>query len=444
VVQPEQGELTSRAGRLHRDLLAIFRAAVDASGATRLLESALASPEHRDALSRPLHVLSVGKASGSMASVLDRAESAEVVAGLAIGPAPDSIRWSKTSWLESSHPVPDRRSVEAGRRALALAREVPADHLLLVLLSGGASSLMAVPKSGITLEDKRETTGRLLRAGAAIDSLNTVRKHLSAIKGGQLAAAATAPVLTLAISDVIGDDLSLIGSGPTVADPSTYSDALVVLERFGGVGAYPPAVVALLEAGARGEVPETPKPGDARLANSVVRVIGSRVSAARGAAAMATSLGYTTVVCDDPVTGIAREAGPRFLSDAMRTLGRVNTPTCILATGETTVRVVGGGRGGRNQEVALSAAAAVARVGQPAALLSAGTDGIDGPTDAAGAICDFTSIDRAIYAGLRTPDAYLSDNDAYRFFEALGDLVITGPTGTNVGDILVLLVQPTA
>jgi glycerate 2-kinase len=444
VVQPEQGELTSSVGRLHRDLAAIYRAAVEASSATRLLESALASPDHRAALSHPLHVLSVGKASASMAAVLDRAPSAGVVSGLAIGLAPAAPQRLKTPWLESSHPVPDDRSLEAGQRALALARAVPAEHLLLVLLSGGASSMMVVPSRGITLADKRETTTCLLRAGADIDALNTVRKHLSAIKGGQLAAAASAPVLTLAISDVVGDDLSLIGSGPTVADPSTYADALSVLARFGGLRVFPPSVVALIEAGARGERPETPKPGDARLANSVARVIGSRMTAALGAATMAESLGYSTTVWEEPVTGLAREAGPRFMAGARRALGRVEAPTCLIATGETTVRVVGRGRGGRNQEVALSAAAAVSGLNHPAALLSAGTDGVDGPTDAAGAICDSTTIDRAIHAGLRPPDWYLTDNDAYRYFDALGDLVVTGPTGTNVGDIMVLLVVPTS
>lgn len=444
MVQSEQGELTFHASRLHRDLNAIFRAGIDASSPTRLLESALASSEHQAFLSRPLHVLSVGKASAPMAVALDQAASRMVIAGLAIGHGSGPALSPKTAWLASSHPVPDDRSLQAARRALALARHVPDDHGLLLLLSGGASSLMAMPVPGISLGDKRETTRRLLLSGAGIDALNTVRKHLSAIKGGQLAVATPAPVLTLAMSDVTSDDLSLIGSGPTVADPSTFSDALAILARFGGLAAFPPAVVALLEAGARGERPETPKPGDPRLAHSVARVIGSRATAAAGAAAVARSLGYRTTVCPEPVTGIAREAGPRFLADARRALGRVETPACIIATGETTVLVTGSGRGGRNQEVALSVATTMSSLDGPAALLSGGTDGIDGPTEAAGAICDSTTIDRARRAGLPTPDDYLADNDAYRFFDALGDLVVTGPTGTNVGDILVLLVWPTS
>lgn len=442
MVQSTNGELTSRIDRLRRDLTAIFRAALDASDATRLVDSALAIPAHRAFVSRPVHVLGVGKASAQMAAALTRTPPVTVAGGLVVGPAPQPQPTPGLAFVEGSHPVPDERSLEAGRRSLAFVRGLSADDRLLVLLSGGASSLMAVPRAGLTLADKRETTRRLLLAGADIDALNTVRKHLSGVKGGQLAAATAASVLTLAVSDVIGDDLSLIGSGPTVPDPSTFHDALSLLARFGGAEAFPPAVVALLQAGVRGDLPETPKPGDPRLARQTARVVGSRATAAAGAAAMAESLGYRTVVRVGPVAGLAREAGPRFVADATGELGSVETPTCVIATGETTVRVVGTGRGGRNQEVALSAAAHLARLDAPAALLSGGTDGIDGPTDAAGAVCDVTTIERARRAGLKAPDDYLADNDAYHFFDALGDLVITGPTGTNVGDIVILLLVP--
>ncbi len=442
MVQPANGELTVVTARLRRDLVAIFRASLDASHATRLVASALSSPEHRTFLSRPVHVLGVGKASAPMAAALARTPSVTLASGLVIGPGHGPALPPGMAWCEGAHPVPDERSVEAGRRALAFVRGVPADGRLLVLLSGGASSLMAVPVPGLTLAAKRETTRRLLLAGADIDALNTVRKHLSAIKGGQLAAATAAPVLTLAVSDVVGDDLSLIGSGPTVGDPSRFGDALALLARFGGVGTFPPEVVEVLRAGARGDLPETPKPGDPRLARQAARVVGSRNTAAAGAAATAESLGYRTFVRAEPVVGPAREAGPRFVADAMLALGPVEAPACVIATGETTVRVSGSGRGGRNQEVALSAASRLPGLGAAAALLSGGTDGIDGPTDAAGALCDTATIERARRAGLKTADAYLDDNDAYRFFEALGDLVVTGPTGTNVGDIVILLVWP--
>jgi hydroxypyruvate reductase len=365
-----------------------------------------------------------------------------VADGLAVGTYRADDLPSTVIWVESSHPVPDVRSVDAGRRALASARTLAPGHGLLVLLSGGASSLMALPAAGITLEDKQSATRRLLTAGADIHELNAVRKHLSAVKGGQLAAAASGPVLALAISDVAGDDLSVIGSGPTVADPSTFADALDVVGRFGGPKAFPSNVIARFRAGVRGEVVETPKPGDARLERSVTRIIGSRADAAAGAASAARSLGYRTIVIDEPVVGLARDSGPRFVDDAVRRVGPGDDPACVIATGETTVRVIGRGRGGRNQEVVLSAARALASLPTATALLSGGTDGVDGPTDAAGAIADGMTLSRAERVGLESPEAHLDDNDAYRFFSALGDLVITGPSDTNVGDIQILLIAP--
>lgn len=393
-------------------------------------------------LTRPLHVLCIGKAASHLAVAFDRLCPGAAVDGLAIGTHRAGVMPSTVIWIESSHPVPDARSVDAGVRALARARTLPPGHGLFVLLSGGASSLVALPAAGITLEDKQAATRQLLGAGAGIHDMNAVRKHLSAVKGGQLAAAAAGPVLALAISDVVGDDLSVIGSGPTVADPSTFADALDVAGRFGGPEAFPPAVAARLRAGARGDLEETPKPGDARLERSVTEIVGSRRDAAAGAASAARSLGYQTIVVDEPVVGLARDAGPRFVGEALRCARPGDEPVCVIATGETTVRVTGRGRGGRNQEVALSAARTLAALPTPAALLSGGTDGVDGPTDAAGAVADGTTLARAVRAGLRSPEAYLDDNDAYRFFGALGDLVITGPSETNVGDVQILLIAP--
>ena len=416
---------------------------MEASSAPRLLESALAFPEHRHLLDRPVHVLLLGKASAHMATALGRwTGAARIVAGIAVGTHGPADLTSPLVWLESSHPVPDTRSVAAGERALALARSVPADHLLLVLLSGGASSLVALPRPGITLQDKQATTRRLLLAGADIHALNTVRKHLSAIKGGQLAAAAVAPTLAFAISDVVDDDLSIIGSGPTVPDPGTFAEALDILARFGGVEAYPQAVVTLLRRGANGVLPETPKPADPRLGHVTTRVIGSRTDAAAGAARAAEAMGYRAMVLPEPVVGEARVAGPRFVEESVRLADNASAETCVIATGETTVRVTGFGRGGRNQELALSVVGALAGLGRPAALLSGGTDGVDGPTDAAGAMADESTFRRSEEAGIGAVDAYLRNNDAYTYFQALGDLVITGPTDTNVGDIQVLLLAP--
>ena len=334
--------------------------------------------------------------------------------------------------------MPTKESERGGRRALELAATAKPGERLLVLLSGGASALMAVPAEGLTLDEKRATTARLLTAGADIHALNTVRKHLSAIKGGGLAARAGGACDTLVISDVVGDDPSFIASGPTVADASRFEDALDVLRRFGGEAAYPAAVVSHLRRGASGELPETPKPGDPRVAAAVTTVIGSRRNAMSGAVAEAAGRGYQTLRIDDAVVGEARTTAVAHLRAVQARAAGLGRPACIISSGETTVTVTGRGKGGRNQEFALAAIESLAQSGGPAAVASAGTDGIDGPTDAAGAIADSTTLDRATAAGL-VPGRYLSDNNAYAFFDALGDLIHTGPTGTNVGDLQVIL-----
>jgi glycerate 2-kinase len=346
---------------------------------------------------------------------------------------------------EAGHPLPTPGSVAAARRALDLARAADRDALLVVLISGGASAMMALPVEGITIEDKQQTVRTLLTRGADIHQLNTVRKHLSAIKGGQLAAASRARVMTLAVSDVIGDDLSMIASGPTVPDVTTFAAALRVLDDHGSRTGYPPAVVDHLERGAAGLVPETPKPGDPRLAHSTARVIGNRLSALDGARAAAEGLGYRVHVLEEPVVGEARAAAlplidaARTATDAARTF-TVRDRVCVLASGETTVRVTGGGTGGRNQELALALLPHLHTLGEHVIAASVGTDGIDGPTDAAGALVDSTSAARASAAGL-VADSYLDDNNSYAFFDRLQDLIRTGPTGTNVGDLQIILVQ---
>jgi hydroxypyruvate reductase len=359
-----------------------------------------------------------------------------VRSGLVVGVEPASLP-APLDLVVGSHPSPSPASEEGGRRALALAEAVGANEELLVLLSGGASALMAAPAEGVTLADKRRTTDTLLRAGADIHALNTVRKHLSRLKGGRLAAGARGRCRTFAISDVVGDDLSFIASGPTVPDPTTFADALDVLQRFGGLDAYPPPVVAHLTSGRAGTLPDTPKPGDPRLARAESIVIGGRRDAMGGAADRARALGYHVVVRDEPVVGEAREAARARVDDlvaAARTRGR---PLCLISSGETTVRVLGSGRGGRNQELALAAVELVPALGTVVAA-SLGTDGIDGPTDAAGAVIDSTTSARAHASGLDPAD-FLRENNAYAFFASLGDLIQTGPTGTNVGDLQVFL-----
>ena len=385
-----------------------------------------------------MRVVCAGKAAPSLATTASRLLGSRIRAGVVVSRQAQDDVPPPFEAMAGGHPVPTRVSEQAGRRALQLAGSLDADETLVVLLSGGASALMAVPADDITLDDKRATTDRLLREGAAIQAFNTVRKHLSAIKGGWLAACASGPCRAFAISDVVGDDLSAIASGPTVPDPSTFGDALETLRRFGGEGAYPPAVVARLTRGARGDLPETPKPGDPRLRRAASTVIGSRRDAMEGSAREAETLGYHVAQIDDPVVGEARATAPSHLRAVFALAAGMARPACIVSSGETTVRVTGSGRGGRNQEFALASATRLASLGGGAAAASVGTDGIDGPTDAAGAIVDTTTVERARLAGL-SPNAFLDHNDAYAFFAALGDLIHTGPTDTNVGDLQIIL-----
>ncbi len=360
---------------------------------------------------------------------------AGIIAGPRVGAAPLPDKFQS---FDAGHPAANAASVAAAMRALELARAARDDAALVVLLSGGASALLAAPVPGVTLSEKVEASRALMRGGVAIDGLNCVRKHLSQIKGGQLAAAA-ARTITFAISDVHGpvpDDPSVIGSGPTVADPTTFASALAIVR---GVDGIPQSVREHLERGSRGEVPETVKPGDERLAQTAYEIIATRALALEGAAQLARTLGYAVFVIEDPIEGEARLAARQFLADARRMAAQSTGPACVLAAGETTVTVRGDGLGGRNQEFALSLVPDMAIEQRPSVVASAGTDGIDGPTDAAGAVVDPTTLERARRAGLNW-ESTLAANDAYHFFRPLGDLVMWGPTGTNVGDVQMLLV----
>jgi len=372
-----------------------------------------------------------------MADAAEQAFGSRVRGGLVVSLAPPATA-GPLEVIVGEHPQPGPGSERGGRRALAIAEAVPLDAELIVLVSGGASSLLAVPAAGLTLGDKRAATGTLLKEGADIYALNTVRKHLSLIKGGRLAAACRARSRTLVLSDVVGDDLSFVASGPTVGDPSTFADALRVLDAFGGRDAYPGAIVAHILAGVDGQLPESPKPGDASLLRAETRLIGGRHDAMRGAAAEAARRGYAVHVFDAPVVGEARNAGPALARQAIEVARTLRRPACVIASGETTVRVKGTGTGGRNQELALAAAEVIAGAGPQAMFASIGTDGIDGPTDAAGAIVDNSTVDRLNAAG-KSVQAVLDDNDSYTCFDSLGDLVRTGPSGTNVGDLQVFL-----
>ncbi len=427
--------------RRRADLLHILRASLNAVNPATLLREAIARTDMAALRSGPLFVVAAGKAAWPMACAFaelygwpgEPGDSGQpLIGGFVAGPRGRGELPAGLRWFDASHPSPNHASEAAGRAALAGAADVGRDGRLLVLLSGGASSLMAVPADGLRLEDKVATADVLMKAGVAIDGLNCVRKHLSAIKGGRLAAAAGRS-LTLAISDVHGpmpDDPSVIGSGPTVGDPTTFAEAMAVV-RGADAEAVPPRVLEHLRRG----VDESPFPGDIRLAHAEYRVIGTRQMAMAGAARAAAALGYAVHVVSDATTGEARVAGAAFAGAAANIAGAGKT--CVIASGETTVRVVGTGRGGRNQEFVLGAIPVLADSADRA-LASVGTDGIDGPTDAAGAVADHASARRARDAGLDA-GAALADNASYEFFRALDDLIVWGPTGTNVGDVHIMV-----
>jgi glycerate 2-kinase len=395
---------------------------------------------HLDDTREPrLFLVAAGKAAWPMARAFMATAPAAVRAGVIAGPRTrEEPLVAALEWFAAGHPSPNAASVSAGQRALALARASrEIDGRLLVLLSGGASAMLAAPAAGVTLEDKIAAGRALMLAGVPIDELNCVRKHLSDVKGGQLAGAA-ARTFTLAISDVhapVPDDPAVIGSGPTVADPTTFAEALEIAARAPG---FPERARARLERGSRGELPETIKPGDPRVTEEDYRILANRATALAGARRLAESLGYRVSVVDDPVAGEARDAARSFVTLAAGIARQTGRPSCVLGAGETTVTVKGRGRGGRNQEFALAAAPVVASIPGLAVLASAGTDGVDGPTDAAGAIVDSTTLARARAAGL-DGESTLAANDAYHFFRPLGDLITWGPTGTNVGDVQLLL-----
>ena len=388
-------------------------------------------------------VIAAGKAASAMLTAFDAPTDAPVRTRVGIGPrraATDPALPPHTIWFDAGHPLPDEGSMAGARRALEIASASSPDDLLIVLLSGGGSALMALPAEGLTLQDKQSTARTLMEAGADIYELNTVRKHLSSIKGGRLAAASRGSVLTLAISDVVGDDLSVIASGPTVPDDSTFADALAIVDRRGGRDRYPDAVVRRLRDGAAGLVAETPATGDARLSRASARVIGAQRGAIEGARRAAAALGYHVLIVDEPVTGEARVAAKQLIDRTARAIASRPRPICVVSSGETTVTVAGSGKGGRNQEFAFAMAQAIGALGPRVAAASIGTDGIDGPTDAAGALVDATTFTRARDAGIAEPERYLIDNNTYPFFDRVGDLIRTGPTNTNVGDVQVILI----
>jgi hydroxypyruvate reductase len=414
----------------------MFRAALGAADPAGAVVRALEAGRYDRY--RRIFVIGAGKASATMAHAAERVLGRRIEAGLVNTKYGHLAKLRRIELNECGHPVPDERGVEGARRIAALAEQAGPDDLVICLISGGASALLPFPAEPITLGEKQETTRLLLAFGASIHEINAVRKHISAIKGGQLARLASpATVESLLLSDVIGDDLDVIGSGPTAPDASTFERALEILDKYGIRAKAPAAVRARLENGAAGEIPETPKPGDKLFRRTTNRVIGSNRLAVDAAAAHAKAAGFRTLVLSTFVEGETRDVARMHAAIAkeIRASGRpLKPPACIITGGETTVTLRGSGLGGRNQEFVLAAAVDIAGLDN-VVVLSAGTDGTDGPTDAAGAIADGRTLSRNPCV-----QQFLAANDSYHYFEPLGDLIVTGPTGTNVMDVRILLV----
>ena len=392
---------------------------------------------------KKIFLIGTGKASVSMAQAIEEIFGDRITKGIITTKYGHILPLEKTEWIECGHPLPDQKGLEGARKVQALLKESGPGDLVIFLLSGGGSALLPLPAEGITLEEKQQVTQFLLDCGADIKEINTIRKHISQIKGGWLARwAFPSAVIGLILSDVVGDPLDVIGSGPTVPDVSTFEEAWDIFKKYDLIGRIPSSIRNHLLRGKEGKVEETPKPGEKTFEKVYNYLIGSNILALRAAETEASSLGLNTLILSSSIVGDTREAARFHAAIAKEVIFSGNPlprPACIISGGETTVTVKGHGRGGRNQEFALAGALEINGL-EKVVLLSGGTDGTDGPTDASGAVADHTTVRRARAAGL-DPKAHLEKNDAYPFFQRLGDLLITGPTHTNVMDVRILLVD---
>ena len=387
-------------------------------------------------------VVGAGKAGAPMAKALEDLLGDRLSGGVVVVKEGHGLPLKHVRIHEAGHPVPDERGIRGAGEILSLMDEAGERDLVLCVISGGGSALLVSPAAGVSLEDKQEVTRLLLACGATIHEINTVRKHLSQVKGGWLARSAhPATLITLILSDVIGDDLNVIGSGPTVPDSSTFADAEGVFKKYDIWDRVPSSVKTRFRKGLAGGVQDTPKAGDVAFQRCCSKLVGTNIQALKAAGKEAERQGYKALILSSTVEGEAREVA-KVLTAVAREVSSsdnpIQAPACILCGGETTVTIQGDGKGGRNQEFALAAALILDGM-ENIVLLSAGTDGTDGPTDAAGGLVDGTTISRATAKGL-DPLAYLRRNDSYHILKDLGDLVITGPTRTNVMDVYMVLV----
>jgi hydroxypyruvate reductase len=386
--------------------------------------------------------LGAGKAAAKMASAVEELLPDKISSGIVIVKYGHKLPLNLVEIVEAGHPLPDEAGVAGTTRIVELLRQATEEDLVILLLSGGGSALLPCPVDPITLEDKIRTSQTLLDCGATIHEINAVRKHISKIKGGRLARLAhPATLVSLILSDVVGDDLDAIASGPTVPDSSSFADCLLVVERYELKEKIPPRVRAFLEAGARGEVEETPKAGEPIFQHVRNVIVGNNRMAVEAARVKAEGLGYNTLALSSFIEGEAKvvaAAHAAIAKEIITTGNPIRRPACVLSGGETTVAVRGAGLGGRNQEFSLAAAAAIDGA-DGVVILSGGTDGTDGPTDAAGGVVDGTTLQRGRDKGLDAAD-FLRRNDSHRFLSTVGDLLVTGPTLTNVMDLRLVLI----
>jgi hydroxypyruvate reductase len=437
--------------RLREHAEAVFRAGLEAVDPIRAVErhveragNTLTVGERDYDLSKfeRVFVVGAGKASAAMGQAVEAVLGDRITDGIINVKYGHALPLKTIRLNEAGHPVPDEAGLNGARRIVALLETTGEKDLVLCLLSGGGSALLPLPAAGLSLVNMQEMTRLLLESGATIQEINALRKHTSRIKGGLLVRAVhPSTLITLILSDVIGDDLDSIASGPTVPDSTTFGDCRDVIKRYGLADRMPPGVLDVFEKGANGELPETPKAGDPVFKGTQNRIVAGNLQALQAARSKAESLGYNTLLLSSTMDGETRDVARvhAALAREIRASGNpIKPPACLLSGGETTVTIRGKGRGGRNQEFVLAAAMAIAGL-ENALILSAGTDGTDGPTDAAGAVADGQTVLRAVEKGL-DPDSFLRDNDSYRFFQPLGDLLVTGPTLTNVMDLRIVLV----
>jgi hydroxypyruvate reductase len=442
--------------KLKKDVQAIFKAALAAVEPSKAVTKALS--KSKDLLSivqgkkvvktldlkkfNRIFIVGAGKATAPMAKAVETVLGSRITGGIVSVKTGHGLKLKKTAVLEAAHPVPDEAGVEAARQIKGLLEATGENDLIFSLISGGGSALLPLPAEGLTLREKQTATKMLLECGATIHEINAVRKHMSQIKGGQMARmAAPATVINLMLSDVVGDDMDTIASGPFVPDRTTFEEVAVILAKYRLMKKVPKAIRTILKKGLIGRTDETPKEDEPAFKNITNLIVGSNFMALAAAADQAKAIGYHPLILSSSIEGETREVARVHAAIAREVRGTghpIKTPACLISGGETTVTIKGSGLGGRNQEFVLAAALDIDGL-DDMLVFSAGTDGTDGPTDAAGAMADGSTCARALQAGL-SPHHHLDRNDAYPLFKQLGDLVITGPTRTNVMDVHLIMV----